>query len=259
VTDVDLPLEREQVELFCRMVEAQRNLPRERRTKFLLVKVMGTRDPLIHPGFPRDIGVYEGDLEVLESYGLLYRTYGSKGGLQFDITPEGYRTYEQLKKGEGLPAERIGIETRAYLEGSEFRSRYSVAYDKWAEAEGMLWSAEAKDQLTLIGHLIREAMQAFASSLVEMYRPPDVTADKSRDINRLRGVVAHVGPKLSESVRLWLDSLANAWASASALAQRQEHGGQKEGRTLVWEDARRAVFAAAFAMFEIDRTLSAMK
>jgi hypothetical protein len=38
--------------------------------------------------------------------------------------------------------------------------------------------------------------------------------------------------------------------------QRQEHGAQKEGRPLVWEDGRRVVFQTAIVMFELDRALS---
>jgi len=39
------------------------------------------------------------------------------------------------------------------------------------------------------------------------------------------------------------------------LAQRQEHGGQKEGEPLVWEDARRVVLHRAVVMIEVARTL----
>jgi hypothetical protein len=37
--------------------------------------------------------------------------------------------------------------------------------------------------------------------------------------------------------------------------KRQEHGGQKEGRPLTWEDARRVVFQTLIVMYEIDRAL----
>ena len=42
----------------------------------------------------------------------------------------------------------------------------------------------------------------------------------------------------------------------SDLAQKQEHGGQKEGEPLVWEDTRRIVFQTILVMFEIDKSLS---
>jgi hypothetical protein len=42
----------------------------------------------------------------------------------------------------------------------------------------------------------------------------------------------------------------------SDLAQRQEHGGQREAEPLVHEDARRLVFQAAMVMFEVIRSLT---
>ena len=39
------------------------------------------------------------------------------------------------------------------------------------------------------------------------------------------------------------------------LIQRQEHGGQKEGHALTWQDARRVVFHTASAMYEFALTL----
>ena len=45
------------------------------------------------------------------------------------------------------------------------------------------------------------------------------------------------------------------WGTVSDLVQRQEHGAQREGKQLVWEDARRVVFQTANVMFEIDRSL----
>ncbi len=42
----------------------------------------------------------------------------------------------------------------------------------------------------------------------------------------------------------------------SGLVQRQEHGGQKEGAALRWEDARRVACQTAVVMFEIDRSLA---
>ena len=46
------------------------------------------------------------------------------------------------------------------------------------------------------------------------------------------------------------------WDALNELVQRQEHGNQKLGKHLLWEDARRLVFQMAVVMFEIDRSLS---
>jgi hypothetical protein len=45
------------------------------------------------------------------------------------------------------------------------------------------------------------------------------------------------------------------FGTVSDLIQRQEHGAQKEGEGLMWEDARRVVFQTALVMFELDRVL----
>lgn len=52
------------------------------------------------------------------------------------------------------------------------------------------------------------------------------------------------------------DVLAAQWATTSNLVQRLEHGGQREGALLTWEDTRRAVFLVAVAMVEVDGAFS---
>lgn len=53
-----------------------------------------------------------------------------------------------------------------------------------------------------------------------------------------------------------MEALLAYWGTVSDLVQRQEHGGQKEGEPLEWEDARRAVLHTAVVMFEVDRVLT---
>jgi hypothetical protein len=62
--------------------------------------------------------------------------------------------------------------------------------------------------------------------------------------------------QLGTTEKPFLDALLGYWGTVSDLIQRQEHGGQKEGQSLVWEDGRRVVFQTAVVMFEIDRSLS---
>jgi hypothetical protein len=45
------------------------------------------------------------------------------------------------------------------------------------------------------------------------------------------------------------------WGTVSDLVQRQEHGAQKQGAELTWEDARRVVFQTAIVMYEVSRAL----
>jgi hypothetical protein len=48
--------------------------------------------------------------------------------------------------------------------------------------------------------------------------------------------------RLGEARRHLLDALIVYWGEVLDLIERQEHGGQKEGEPLTWEDGRRAVF-----------------
>ena len=82
--------------------------------------------------------------------------------------------------------------------------------------------------------------------------------DKSRDINRIQAVVDQRRSQLGTTAAL-LDALVSYWRVVSGLVQRQEHGAQKEGRPLVWEDGRRVVFQTAIIMFEVDRMLGFAK
>jgi hypothetical protein len=68
-------------------------------------------------------------------------------------------------------------------------------------------------------------------------------------------VIARHGGQLGEARSHLLDALLAYWGEVNDLLQRQEHGGQKEGEPLTWEDGRRAVFHTAIVMYEIDRTL----
>ena len=98
-------------------------------------------------------------------------------------------------------------------------------------------------------------MQEIADDLVRQYQPLDAPEKKDLTFARVRAVLQRQKDGLSE--RKWglLDALLVYWDKAIDLVQRQEHGGQKQGDPLVWEDGRRAVFQTAIVMFEIDLSL----
>ena len=79
------------------------------------------------------------------------------------------------------------------------------------------------------------------------------------DEQRVRGVLELHRDKLGSREKEFLDSLIAYWSAANDLIQRQEHGDQKSGRELIWEDGRRVVFQAASVMFELDRSLSRLQ
>jgi hypothetical protein len=254
-----LPLEREQEDLLSAIIEACRNMPRELREPFYV----RTNDEnhiaeILHKGFPDGkFKVYEGDIKVLGRYELLAVSFNQYGSVSnFDINPEGFTYYSWLKQREGEPIQKVENNLRAYLEAVHFRQKYSKAYQKWKDAEALLWESDSERQLTTIGHLCREAIQEFAEALINQYQLPNSETDKTQTVARLRAVLNHCKNQLGSTEKQFLDALLAYWGTVIDLIQRQEHGSQKEGKPLIWEDGRRVVFQTFILMFEIDSSLS---
>ncbi len=144
-----------------------------------------------------------------------------------------------------------------YLDSAAFAARHPDAFAKWQQAEVLLWSSDSTQQHTAIGHHCREAMQFFATSLVEAFKPDPVDSDTAKTVSRIRAVLGQARPTMSDRVYSMLDALLHYWGTVTDLTNRQEHGAQKENRALSWEDSRRQVFQTAIVMFEFDRTLLA--
>lgn len=249
-------LEPEQKELFKTLVEASRNVSRQNRQKFFAIDYMGGSD-IIHPGLPDGkLPAYLGDLDALANENLISMSYGSKGTPNFDVTPQGYKYYEQLKEQEGLPIQRLEATMKSYLSSDKFQQKYPSAYQKWFDAEEMLWASDSEKQLTTIGHNCREAMQELATTLIQLHKPEEVDQDVSKTVRRIMAVLKQQADKLGESEKDFLEALLGFWKTVNDLVQRQEHGGQKENEPLVWEDGRRVVFQTAIVMYEIDSSLS---
>lgn len=247
-------LEPEQEELLMTLVEAARNVPRSKRREFAILQ-SGAGDFLGHPGLPKDKHqIYFGDVKILARAGLL-NLDSSRGTPLFDVLPLGFRYYEYLKKRAGEPVERIQATVGDYLNAHEFQNKYPEAFEKWSSAEDLLWRADTEQQLTTIGHLCREAVQEFATTLVERFQPPDVTADKARTVARVKAVLDLKAGEIGTTERRLLKALLIYWRRVNDLIQRQEHGAQKEEEELVWEDAQRVVFQTAIVMFEIGRSV----
>jgi hypothetical protein len=248
-------LEPTQEELLFAVVEASRRVSKQDRQKFYAIdgfEGMG----LQHPGLGADaIPVYRGDIETLGRLGLLFVSERQKDVLSFDVSPHGYDVYGELKRRSGQPVERMESTVRSYLNAEQFTTRYPMAYKKWSEAESLLWHSGTDRQLTLIGHLLRESMQDFADTVIQRSGGNQGESGKADTVRRIRAV-------LNESIHLgktegpFMAALLAYWGTVSDLVQRQEHGGQKEGEPLDWEDARRVVLHTAVVMFEIDRVLT---
>lgn len=249
-------LEPEQQGLLMLLVEADRSVPRELREKFLVAETDHGAF-LKHPGVQDERSrVYFGDLEALDRVRLLSLSRYQGRLPMFDVTPLGFEYYRYLRTRLGQPVERIERVTRSYLDGAAFQRNYSAAFQKWLQAEELLWSADSSQQLTSVGHHCREAVQEFAAILVERYKPHDAPSVKAAVSLRIGSVLRMRAESIGGTVGPFLDSLLTYWEKVVDLAQRQEHGGQKEGRPLVWEDARRLVFQTAVVMFEVDQAIS---
>ncbi len=245
-------LEAEQKELLAILVESTRNVAREKRRPFWVVGCQQGHF-LNHPGLVRnDAEVYMGDIETLRDAGLIRCPHSSS----FDVTPLGFEYYRWMKQCVGQPSQTIEAEIRSYLETERFQARCPVAYEKWADAATRLWAVDSEHQLTVIGHLCREAMQEFATAQVEQCHPSEVDEDKAHSVARLGAVLRQVSSQLGKTEKPFLDALLACWRTVSNLVQRQEHGAQRKSEPLVWEDGRRVVFQTAVVMFEFDRAVS---
>jgi hypothetical protein len=197
------------------------------------------------------------DVRALDKEGFLDAQWNVNGGARFTLNEAAFRYYEEfLAKRSEEPGAAIEEEVRRYLEGPNFRTRFPLAYERLAAAEQMLWQANPQDDLTTIGHKLREAIQQFATSMVETHRPPDVEPDPAKAKSRLRAVVETNRDRLGERKSDLLSALLDYHSAVSDLVQRQEHGDQKPHDPLTWEDARAAVFHTSMVMFEFDRLLS---
>ncbi len=249
--------EQEQEELLSNLVEAYRNQERDKRAPFLQVFFSGEINATIkHAGFPSGhIKAYPGDLDTLARAGLIFFHPSGSSVREFDISPEGFDFYAEIKDQESEPLRTVELTYIAYLESSHFRATYGKAYQKWRDAESLLWRSDSENQLTTIGHLCREAIQEFADSLVTRNNIQNVDPNKAHDIARIKAVIHLYQTRLGLAERAFLDAVLTYWGTISDLIQRQEHGGQKEGRALVWEDGRRVVFQTAIVMHEVDNGL----
>ena len=248
-------LEPEQENLLMSLVEAARNAQPNVRQPFVFYNFEPVGD-IVHPGLQASyMKAYISDIEQLVREELLLPLERSSSGVTFTVTPKGAKYYEYLKTRMGQPLQRVEQEIRSYLGSDEFKQKYREALERWSSAEGLLWSADTDKQLTTIGHLCREAVQQFATRLVEEFQPENVNANKASDVARIKAVLDTCRSRLASTEYAFLDALLPYWGTVSDLIQRQEHGGQKEGHPVVWEDARRVVFQTANLMFEFDRSL----
>jgi len=251
-----ISLENAQQELLQALVEAILTVgPRPKDQKKFTVHESQVGTYVSHPGLPGgEMCVYLGNVQALKNAGLLDMPI--PGHYNFDVTPRGCQYYGELKQRKVAPLQAIEDTVRTYLERSRFQQMYPQAYEQWSRAGTLLWGPDPQQELTTIGHLCREAMQAFVTALVSQHGPSDVDTDQQKTVARLQAVLRHNASRLGKTEEPFLEALISYWGTVSDLVQRQVHGLTKEGEPLAWEDGRRVVFQTAIVMFEIDTSLS---
>ena len=245
-------LDEEQQQFFVRLFEAAREVPRPHRKWYLACTSGG--DFLHGPG---KLGlVLATDLYAFEDEGLIRVVdRPAKGELEFVLSGSAAEFYAAVKARSGEALARTESEMRSLLDAAAFRESYPRGYARWSEAEGLLWTADSDRDFTTVGHKSREALQEFATEVVQRFNPPQVDPDPSKVNRRLGAAIAERRAVLGESRAGLLEALGDYSEAALKVVQRQEHGGQKEQEPLTWLDARRCVFHVAAVMFEFSVTL----
>jgi len=232
-------LEPEQEELLTALVEASRGRPRDERTFNLWSIEQG--DFIAGVGADGHLPALAEDVETFDQLGLVKITNrGKRGSLTFYVTKTALDHDEASKRGSPDSIDQVEQEMRLLLANERFRSIYSTALDRWSEAVDLLWGADAQRELSTIGLKCREALQAFATALLERHAltPP---LPPGQTVARIRAVLGAYRPQLSEAHAALLDALLVYWGTASDLVQRQTHAAERE-TALTWEDGRRVVF-----------------
>ena len=102
-------------------------------------------------------------------------------------------------------------------------------------------------------------MQEFADIIVKDFNLSEVDNNKAHTVARIRTILESQIVKIDTSIKPFVEALLTYWGTVSDIIQRQEHGGQKEGEVLVWDDGRRVVFHTAIVMLEISNFLTHVK
>lgn len=174
-------LEPEQEDLLARLVEASRSVPHDQRRSFIAYRPMAEiLHTIYHQGLPEgQTQALLSDIEILRNNGLIAMSGGDGSSVSFYVLPPGNTYYQHVKQRGNAPVQVIESTILAYLNADAFKQRYPEALKKLSNATDLLWPADSDQQLTTIGHLCREAMQAFATVLVERYQLPGTPENKA--------------------------------------------------------------------------------
>lgn len=250
-------LDPEAKRLLWEFVSAARSVPRSQRGGFLAIQTLGGSS-IDHPGLPGgQIEDYdEGDLRDLTETGFIRVTQVGRAEQEFELRQTAFAAYDEAHRNAAKPVDAQEQLAMAHVRSDVFSARYSAAFAKWQDAEALLWQTESTESLTTIGHLCREAMQLFTTRMIELHKVQGATPDPAKTINRLHSVIDARRSAVSSRHAGLLDALVDYWRAVNDIVQRQEHGEQKSGGELTWEDGRQVLLYTALVMGECDRILS---
>lgn len=246
-----------QEELLEELIEATQALPRHAQELTLISGTDQEPGDLVLTSEGRMIKALRSDIWQLKREGLISARWNvsSEVPVPFGLTKSAYDWYQERRRASDA-MEGVDVEIGIHLRSEGFRERYPGAHQRWSEAIDLVKESTPDQDLTTVGHKAREAMQRFVSELVEHYEPSEVEGDPAKTINRMRAVLDMAASSLPERRRDLLESLLALWKAVNGLVQRQEHGDQKTGDPVTWDDARATVFQTGLVMFEIDRVLA---
>lgn len=241
-------MEPEEEALLRTLVESSRSVPRDQRGGFLVLH-MDNATLVRHAGLGT-VPLDEHALRDLEDRGFIRVTNRRRNAYAFDLRKEALGAYEALMESLAGSIEFVATEAIIYVSERLTAPPFDKATEQWRRAQDMLWTDNPS--WSEVGHNLREAMMSFAGAAVALTTGQAAEGDPAKTVDRIRAALARGAAKRSDSLA---KSLVAIWGTASDLVQRLEHGAAKEGEELTFEDARAAVFAVAFAMSEIARTL----
>jgi len=246
-----MALDSKQNALLVAMVDAFRSTPR--RQSFHCFGVETSHDYVVsHPGISKDFeGAYPGDLSVLQAEGLITSTATGRRQLSVDLTPKGIEYASLLRQRTVDPITHVEESIMTLLSPGILNTRYPAATQKWEEARQVLWSKNAMDHLSTIGHLCRECLQEFAFALAQQKGIQVDRKDIAQTVTTIKSVLG--SSTIGAADKPFLKALLDYWGTLSDLVQRQEHAGAKEGRPVSLADAKRVVFHTALVMYEFDQ------
>jgi hypothetical protein len=247
------PLLEHHQDLLIELVEASRRGTGAARTKFLLA-ITSTGDRLLHPGLPGgQLAASEDDVAALAENRLVRTTRPRRDTISITLTPLAVSRYDAVKAAARERVARVESDVRRLLQSDAFQRRYPAAYANWAAAESQLWR-DSRPDLRLVARYCREALRAFAASLVERFRTPGVAVLPEDSVYRLRAVIEQHAPRLGPARVALAESVLTYWSSLSELVEQTEDRHDRTGATQ--DDVRSLVLHTLVVLLEVDRSLN---